>query len=308
MHVCVKTIAVCILLTTIAGCSDRSGGAGEQGPSEPVLYATNYPLAYFAERIAGNTAAVVFPEINGDPAFWQPGDPQITEMQAATLILTNGATYEKWAKTVSLPSAKTIDTSKGFEDRFIQINGSETHSHGKEGEHSHAGTAFTTWMDFNQARQQAEAVRDALLEAMPDEVETIRANAKALLAEIDDLHIDMKSVTATMGERPLMASHPVYQYFARQYGLNMKAVLWEPETVPSEQDMADLAAILADHKATWMVWEGGPVTESVEMLQAIGVNSVIVDPCGNRPAKGDWLTGMKQNIANLKAINTGSPK
>ncbi|MEM9082949.1 MAG: zinc ABC transporter substrate-binding protein, partial [Planctomycetota bacterium] len=105
---------------------------------------------------------------------------------------------------------------------------------------------------------------------------------------------------------PLVASHPVYQYFARQYGLNIKAVLWEPETVPSEEDMAALRTILADHPATWMIWEGEPASESVELLQSIGITSVIVDPSGNRPDEGDWLSVMKQSIENIKAINAGS--
>lgn len=308
MNAFFRTIAAWVLLMAIAGCSDLSGDADEQDNRYRVLYTTNYPLAFFAERITGDTVEVIFPEIDGDPAFWQPSDQQIAEMQAARLILTNGATYEKWAKTVSLPSAKTIDTSKGFADKFIKISGSQTHSHGAEGEHADAGTAFTTWMDFDQARQQAEAVRDALVEAMPDEAEAFRDNAKALLAEIDDLHIDMKSVTASIGDRPLLASHPVYQYFSREYGLNIKAVLWEPGSIPGEQDMTALASILADHKAEWMVWEGEPATKSTEMLGAIGVGSVVVDPSGNRPGEGDWLSVMRQNIENLKAVKTGSPE
>lgn len=294
-----------VLLLAVSGCGD-TGEAERGGDGNPVVYATNYPLAYFAQRIAGDTAEVLFPEIDGDPAFWQPGDDQVADMQGAALILTNGATYEKWAAAVSLPSAKTVDTSAGFAQRFIEITGSATHSHGKEGEHSHAGTAFTTWMDFDQAKQQAEAVRDALIKAMPDQANTLRENADALLADIAKLHEDMQAVTATIGDRPMMASHPVYQYFARQYGLNIKAVLWEPETVPSQEDMAALGTILANHPAKWMIWEGEPADESVRLLQTIGVSSVVVDPSGNRPDEGDWLSVMRQNIENLKAVNADS--
>ncbi|MEA3275247.1 MAG: hypothetical protein U9Q81_08160, partial [Pseudomonadota bacterium] len=36
-----------------------------------VLYTVNYPLQYFAERIAGEHAQVVFPApADVDPAFW----------------------------------------------------------------------------------------------------------------------------------------------------------------------------------------------------------------------------------------------
>ena len=306
MNICLKTITVCVMLILAAGCGGDAEQADAQGDGRPVLYATNYPLAYFAERIAGEAAEVTFPAIDGDPAFWQPTDEQVADMQAATLILTNGATYEKWASAVSLPEAKTVDTSAGFAQAFIEITESATHSHGEEGDHSHAGTAFTTWMDFDQARQQAEAVRDALVEAMPDQADALNANADELLADIAELHEAMQAVTAEIGDAPLMASHPVYQYFARQYGLNIKAVLWEPETVPSEADMAALGAILADHTAAWMVWEGEPASASVQLLEAIDVASVVVDPSGNRPDEGDWLTVMQQNIENLRAVGAGS--
>lgn len=297
---------VLVLLFSLVGCGGSSGSDSADADGKPVVYATNYPLAYFAERIAGDTAQVRFPEIDGDPAFWQPSDKQVAEMQGAALILMNGAAYEKWAKTVSLPDSKTADTSAGFADRYIEITENSTHSHGKESEHSHAGTAFTTWMDIDLARQQALAVRDTLIKAMPDQKKTLEKNTSKLLADLATLHEDMQSVTAAIGDRPLVASHPVYQYFARQHKLNIASVLWEPETVPKADDMKTLKAILADHAAGWMIWEGEPAAESVELLKAIGVKSVVVDPSGNRPDEGDWLTVMRQNIENLQAVTAGA--
>ncbi len=41
------------------------------------------------------------------------------------------------------------------------------HAHVPKGEHSHADTAFTTWLDLAQSIQQAQAVRDALTNARP---------------------------------------------------------------------------------------------------------------------------------------------
>jgi len=288
----------------IAGCgdADQSEETEAGGNGAPTVYTTNFPLTYFAQRIAGDTAEVRFPEIDGDPAFWEPGDEDVAAMQGADLILTNGATYEKWAAAVSLPSAKTVDTSAGFADQYIRITDAKTHSHGDTGEHSHAGTAFTTWMDITQARQQAEAVRDALIEAMPDQKKTLNANADKLLADLDKLHANMQQVTQAIGDRPLVASHPVYQYFARRYGLDIEAVLWEPETVPTEADMEGLEKLLKEHNAKWMIWEGEPAEESVQKLQSLGVASVVVDPAGNRPDEGDWLSVMQQNVENLKAI------
>jgi zinc transport system substrate-binding protein len=40
--------------------------------------------------------------------------------------------------------------------------------------------------------------------------------------------------------------------------------------------------------------------ESVERLRAIGVDSLVFNPCGNTPDQGDFLDVMKQNVENLK--------
>ena len=67
------------------------------------------------------------------------------------MIILNGAGCEKWAKKVSLPMLRTVDTSKAFINNLIHIETNVTHSHGPEGNYSHGGIAFTTWLDFSQA-------------------------------------------------------------------------------------------------------------------------------------------------------------
>ena len=55
------------------------------GASEPLLiYSVNYPLQYFAQRIAGEHAEVVCPAPAGtDPAFWNPDAETVAATDAA---------------------------------------------------------------------------------------------------------------------------------------------------------------------------------------------------------------------------------
>lgn len=289
----------------LASCSQpgKPETAGPGPAAKPLVFATNYPVTYFAERIAGDHVILRFPApADEDPAFWKPSAEEIAAFQSAALILLNGATYEKWLDKVSLPSRILVDTSAGLSSAFIRTKEAATHSHGKEGAHSHAGTAFTTWIDFSQAKKQAEAARAALAGLVPSAAETVNRNAEALQADLDQLDADLQAVAQGIGDRPLVASHPVYQYLARRYQLRIEAVLWEPETVPDEAAFGNLKRILATHPAQWMIWEGEPAAETVAMLDSLGVKSVVFDPCGNRPETADWLSVMRQNIENLKAI------
>jgi zinc transport system substrate-binding protein len=276
--------------------------AGTTGSPSLRIVASNYPLAYFAERLAGARSVVDFPAPpDVDPAFWRPDAKAVGRMQRADLIVLNGADYEKWLPHVGLPRLKTVDTSAGFKDAFIRIENAVTHSHGPGGTHSHAGTAFTTWLDFEQAGRQAQALAAALGRKRPEWKGLIDANLAALEADLAALDAEMKKLTEAKPDLPLMASHPVYQYLARRYGLNLKAVHWEPGDMPPAEEWNALKVILAGHPARWMIWEAEPNPDIAAKLKGLGVGSLVFDPCANRPETGDFLAAMRRNVTSLAA-------
>ena len=287
------------------------GGCGQAGPvrgtapssptSRKQVLVTNYPLLYFAERIAGGSVDAVFPMTgDGDPAFWTPDAKTIARYQAADAIIINGATFEKWLMQATLPEARIHDSSAKFADKFIQVADAVTHSHGPEGEHSHAGTSFTTWIDFEQARQQAGAIAETLSQLVPERKADFEQNLAALVADLKVLDDQMQAIGKTLGDRPLVASHPVYDYLARRYELQLKTVQWEPEEVPADHAIEELKKLLDGHVAKVMIWEGTPAPASVEKLKSLGLESIVFDPCGNRPKSGDWLTVMRANVDSLR--------
>ena len=138
-----------VLSVVLAGCSSEDAAErGSELTGRPVVYASNYPLQYFAQRISAPLVDVRVPVPPGqDPAFWAPTPENVAALQKADLVLINGASYESWLKNVSLPSSRLVDTSKGFREQFIAQE-TTTHSHGPGGEHEHSATAFTTWLDM----------------------------------------------------------------------------------------------------------------------------------------------------------------
>ena len=275
--------------------------AWTESRAQPTVYVVNYPLQYFAERIGAEQVHVVFPApADEDPAFWKPDVETIAAFQAADLILINGAAYAKWLKTASLPKSKMIDTSRRFKADYIEIQDTGTHSHGPTGEHSHAGTAFTTWLDFRQAARQAEAVTEGLSRLLPEHKGTFERRYAELEQDLLALDERLDTIAARQRTQPLLASHPVYQYLAKRYGLNLQSVLWEPEVMPDDEEWQRLQSILQGHAAAWMLWEGDPLPTSADKLQALGVKSLVFDPCGNTPQQGDFLSVMQQNVARFQ--------
>ncbi len=290
-------------LAVLASCSD-SPDTTASVPGQPTVYAVNYPLAFFAETMAGDDTGikVVFPEIDGDPAFWKPSDKDVAGFQGASLILMNGATYSKWAAKVSLPESIQRDTSAAFAGDYITVTEAATHSHGNGEAHAHAGTAFTTWIDLQQAIWQAEEVRDALIELAPEHEKAITDRFNKVADELDALHAELIAIGKQLKDRPLVGSHPIYQYMSRRYKLNLREVHWEPDVVPDEAGMKELKEKLVDHDAKVMIWEDAPVSESVDKLNELGISSIVFNPAGNRPESGDFLTVMRENVKNLRGL------
>lgn len=278
----------------VAGCAKKEAGAPEQ--AVPVVCAVNYPLAFFAETLAGEATEVVFPAMEGDPAFWNPTPEQIAEFQQADLILLNGASYAKWVPHASLPQARLVDTSAAFRDEFIAVKDAVTHSHGPEGAHAHGNTAFTTWLDPRLAVRQLAAVRDALSDRGIDTA----AGMPQLEAQLAELDNQLEQAFAPFGQDPLLGSHPVYQYLTRRYGLNLRSVHWEPDAVPDDAMLAELDDLLKSHPAAIMLWEDQPLEETAALLKDRGIASVVFNPCGNRPETGDFLQVMSANVNALE--------
>lgn len=262
--------------------------------------ASNYPLAYLTETIGGGMVKVWFVVPNNvDPQFWQPSDEAIERMQQADLIVLNGASYEKWRRQVTLPEARVIDTSAAFADELIEIPDAVTHSHGPHGTHTHAGTATITWLDFNQARLQADAILADLVERLPADDFMLRRPHAEVSRELESLDELMLALGQQLDGTPVLASHPVYHYLARRYHLNLRSVDWEPDEAPDEEQWAQLDGLLERHPAKVMLWERQPLVETFNALARRGVAVVVFNPVSNRPEHGDFLSIMRQNVAHF---------
>lgn len=292
-HLLPPIAALLLLLQIVA--------AAHAGPPLTV-YTVNYPLQYFAQRIAGDHARVIFPAPAGeDPAFWRPDAETVNRYQRADLILLNGAGYAKWADNVSLPRFRLVDTSAAFAGNYLVKDKAVTHSHGPGAEHSHTGTAFTTWLDFRQAVLQARAIYDALVLRLPAAGADFEANLSALEADLLALDVAMAEIAAGSPDLPLLASHPVYQYLARRYDLRLTSLVWEPGEDPGEGQWELLEGLLEDTHYRWMIWERMPNVVTRERLEALGVRSLVFSPAASTPGEGDFLGVMRANLENLEA-------
>ncbi len=270
-----------------------------------LVVTSNYPLYFFASRIiqgVDGAPEIVLPDIDGDPAFWIPSTEQIQLLQSADAVILNGAGAESWLNLISIDRRRVVDTSSAILDRLIPLEGTVQHQHGPEGEHSHQGTAFTTWLDPQLAIAQAHVVTDALIKLAPAGESGFRSNMATLERDLVALDAQLVEVFAKLEGRPVLFSHPVYQYLKRRYNVNGISVHWEPDEEPSMPNWIELQQILASHPARIMFWEDKPLSSTTQRLSDSGVTSIAFHIIVNKPDEGDYLSIMRDNASRLESL------
>ena len=266
------------------------------------IVASNYPNYYFAKRLLDGIEGaprIDLPQIDGDPAAWIPNDDQLRQLQSANLVLINGAGAEKWLDVVTVDEARVRSSTADISHRLITLQHGVRHQHGPEGEHTHAGTAFTTWLDPELATAQAAAIQQALTSLRPAYADATSRNLEILAGELARLDDRLQTAFSGLTSRPILFSQPVYQYLARRYELDGASVHFEPVEVPGARAWVDLLALLKDHPAEIMLWEAEPPPEVAARLAALGVRSVVFEIAANRPAS-DFFETMSANVRRVE--------
>lgn len=231
----------------LAGCNEQSGTSqsGQTGDitMQNAVLTTFYPTKYFAERIAGGLVIVDSPlPADEDPIFWRPGANAMNQFQNARLVITNGAEFEKWVAGAALPRGRTVASLS--DEALDELGGpitmeSTTHSHGPGGEHTHEGVDGHTWVSPRLAVAQAERIAEAMSTAWPEHAEAFGANLARLVEDLEMLEASLRDLTPLVQQHRLLASHPAYNYLARDLGWDIHNLDLDPES-EDVQAMVDM--------------------------------------------------------------------
>lgn len=303
-----------VLAAGLGGCSKKPAGHTGGTNLDDVVMTSFYPAAYFARRIADGAIEVRCPlPDDADPAFWQPTPEVIGAYQHAKLIVLNGAEFEKWALRADLPRSRIVDTTAGMHDELIQLDKAFTHSHGTAGTHSHKGLDGHTWVSPAMARRQAQAIHDAMVRVWPEHKARFDTGATALDHDLEGLSARLEALSPAMEGVGLLASHPAYNYLARDLGWTVSSLGLVPDEPLDEAELAEIGRLLDETPGSArriMLWEAPPLEATATLLdERFGLISVVFSPCEADPGPGeDYLSVMNANIDRLaEAVTRGSP-
>lgn len=183
------------LISVIAGCTNSNADQPAQPEQDKknklVVYASMYPLAFFAEQIGGNQVTVHnLTPTGAEPHDYEPTQKDLIQLNKSDLFIFNGAGLEGWIdkvktnidtkQTTLVESTKNIKLLAGTEEE------EEDHHHHHEDNHTENVDPHV-WLDPTLAKKQAENIKQAMIQKDPEHKTIYEQNYEKLAKHFDDL-------------------------------------------------------------------------------------------------------------------------
>ena len=270
------------------------------------IAASSYPLVAMAQSIVGEGYEVWMPE----KANKVPTAGEIRKLQSSDVLLTNGpgATYAMWLPMVTLDRQKIFETTKdSFElADYIQVHEHQiVHSHGGEGEHSHAWMVPHCWLNPRLALLQGQEICDKLCELYPGDADSFSANYKLFESSVQEAveaAADCRKLLKTK-KMFLLLSDPRLKHLGRAIGPDVDYLLWfeqEEMRVAKRQLQEKIAARGEGQKANGqplLLWARAPGPKERELMSA--VKWIELDLIESPDAEKEFATRLKNNFKLL---------
>ncbi len=272
-----RALPVLLVLIVAAGCAGQQASQGGGSGDDPVKVVATYSiLGDLVKNVGGdNIELTTLVGPNGDAHTFEPAPSDNVELAEADVVFENGLEFETWLADLyesSGSEGERVIVTEGIEPLPIA---EEEHEHGRG--HEHGEYDPHVWHDPTNAVVMVESIRDALVEADPDNAEAYEQNADEYIAELEKLDTDAQEQVDSIPEdnRTLFTSHDTFGYFAERYDFGVDTALASAST-----EVSDPSA--------------GETAELVEEVEASGVPAIFAENVSN--------PGMMEGIASEAGV------
>lgn len=284
-------LAVCLCLI---GCLLL--GACGAAENQLTVTATFYPLYLatlnIARGVEGVSVGCLTPPTAGCLHDYQITSYDRRILSASEVIVQNGAGLEAFLdKLLPQLDASVIDASEGVALLPGREEGESVNPH--------------VWVSVSGAMAQAENIARGLAKADPAHADAYRANCEAYVASLTALKEEMATALAPVAGAKIVTFHEAFDYFAREFGLEIAAVVQHEEgSAPSAREVADTVETIRAQGVRALFAEPQYTDESIGLIaRETGVPLYTLDPAVTGEADpGDYdayARIMRQNAQTL---------
>lgn len=312
-----KRIAILLvfMLFLLAAC----GASEEAEPNEKMdvendrvkVYTTIYPLEFFTEQIGGELVEVVnIIPVGADAHTYEPTAKTLTEVANGDVFIYNGAGIEGFADALlSILQKENVQIVKAVEGLTLRP-ADEEHDHEEDGhDHDHGDFDPHVWLDPILSIQIAENIKNALIEQLPNDKETLEANFLSLSEELTEIDKQFQEMIKNATKDEFLVSHAGYGYWEDRYGIKQISVTGlSPTNEPSVKHMEEIITKAKELNASYIAFEKNlpvKVAETIQKeanLQVVylyNLESLVEE---NKENGENYFDLMRKNIESLQLL------
>lgn len=330
-------IALILLLAACGSNTETDSGAeGEADEGKLDVYATVYPLVYFAERIGGERVDVksVYPAGANEHSF-EPTQKDMINMADADLLFYVGLGLEGFIdsaqETLQNEGLEFVATADGITDEQLEAaagaqNDAHTedeHGHEEDGHsdeeshqeeeghegHDHGSTDPHVWISPVLSQELAASVRDALAEKDPEGAEEFNKNYEELVSELEELDESFQNLDEKVERDTFFVSHAAFGYLAAPYGFEQVAVAGlNSQDEPSQKELTEIVDMAREKDIQYIVFEQNVSSNLTEVIQnEVGAEAIEMHNLGvltqeNIDNDETYFTLMEKNLQALETV------
>lgn len=296
-----------VAMTGLSGCGGETSGLFEDDDRPKVLALTTM-IADAATVVAGDDAQVVgLMRAGEDPHTYEITPRDAVAVAEADLVLGNGLNLE--ATLAKLVANQAADSHVYLAESSDITPLSDEGAEGAPDPHC--------WMDAQIFKVYVEGIRDALVEADPDNAEGYKERAEAYLKELDELDAWVREQFATVPEeqRVIITAHDAFNYFGEAYGVELHGLIGlTTEEQPTAAEVTKLENMIRDNGIKAIFFETS-VSQTLNNLVKqiadetnIGVGGELFSDSLDEPGTeaGTYIGMMRHNTTTMvEALKSG---
>jgi zinc transport system substrate-binding protein len=299
---------VILIAAVFAFMASQLGGAPKvpaqrQAEAKARVVATFYPLAEFARAVGGDAVEVSSIVPGGtEPHDYEPTPQDVAAIQAADVFLVNGNGLDAWAEKLR-PELE----AKGVRVAVMSEALRETNAEADGGSGGAKAADPHFWLDPVLARQEVQAIRDALVETNGAQGETYGKNTDEYLARLAETDTKYREGLASCRKSTVVSSHDALGYVAKRYGFTALSIAGlSPEEEPSPRRLAELTRTVRRQGVKYVFFETLVSPRLAETLvRETGAQTLVFDPIEGvtdeeARAGKNYLSIMEDNLKNLR--------
>lgn len=270
-------IKILLLFLSISLFLVKNTSAFADADNGEVVFVSVPPIAYFVEKIVGETMRVESLINPGDdPHVYEPKPKQMADLSKARLYFSTNFPFERNLLTkIKATNPNLTITNTGYGISYMEDAAHKGHE-GEDGFDPHI------WTSPLNAFKIAENIYRGLVSANPEEVEIYRKNYLELLRSITKLDEELWERSKSARGMKFLVFHPAWSYFARDYGLIQVSV----EQEGKEPKGAQLSRLIEDAKKegirVLLVSPQHSKRSATTIADAIGAEIVEIDPLSKK--------------------------